>query len=51
VGGDRHFTDSGQSALATMPQLAQVTVDTARSIYGTKAANTVFAAFHARGIL
>jgi zinc metalloprotease ZmpB len=35
----------------TMPQLAQVTVDTARQMYGNKAANTVFTAFHARGIL
>jgi hypothetical protein len=35
----------------TMPQLTQVTVDTARSMYGKGAANIVFAAFHARGIL
>jgi hypothetical protein len=35
----------------TMPQLAQVTVDTARRMYGPKAASTVFNAFHARGIL
>jgi hypothetical protein len=34
-----------------MSQLAQATVDTARSLYGTKAANVAFAAFHARGIL
>ena len=34
-----------------MPQLAQVTVDAARSMYGKSAANVVFAAFHARGIL
>jgi hypothetical protein len=35
----------------TMPQLAQRTVDAARSIYGNKVAATVQAAFHARGIL
>jgi zinc metalloprotease ZmpB len=35
----------------TMPQLAQVTVSTAQALYGKAAANTVFAAFHARGIL
>jgi zinc metalloprotease ZmpB len=35
----------------TMPQLAQVTVNTAKALYGNAAANTVFAAFHARGIL
>jgi len=35
----------------TMPQLAQRTVDTAKSLYGTSAANAVKAAFVARGIL
>lgn len=32
-------------------QAAQVTVDTARALYGASAASTVQAAFHARGIL
>jgi hypothetical protein len=35
----------------TMPVLAQSTVDAAKQLYGTSAANTVKAAFHARGIL
>jgi hypothetical protein len=35
----------------TMPQLAQRTVDTAQSLYGSSAANAVKSAFQARGIL
>jgi Zn-dependent metalloprotease len=35
----------------TMPQLAQKTVDTAQSLYGSSAANVVKSAFQARGIL
>ena len=35
----------------TMPELAQNTVDTADALYGSGAANTVRAAFVARGIL
>jgi hypothetical protein len=35
----------------TMPQLAQKTVDTAKSLYGNSAANAVRSAFQARGIL
>ena len=35
----------------TMPQLAESTVAAAQSLYGTAAANTVRAAFEARGIL
>jgi hypothetical protein len=35
----------------TMPALAQTTVDTAQRLYGTKVANSVKAAFVARGIL
>ncbi len=35
----------------TMPELAQNTVETAQSLYGPGAANTVLAAFQARGIL
>jgi hypothetical protein len=52
VEADTIIVESSMNFLGTtMPQLAQVTVDTARRMYGTKAANTVFNAFHARGIL
>jgi hypothetical protein len=34
-----------------MPQLAQGTVDTAKSLYGNSAANAVKSAFQSRGIL
>jgi hypothetical protein len=52
VEADTIIVESSMTFLGTtMPQLAQTTVSTAQSMYGTKAANVVFAAFHARGIL
>jgi hypothetical protein len=52
VEADTIIVESSMNFLGTtMPQLAQVTVDTARRMYGNKAATTVFNAFHARGIL
>ena len=52
VAADTIIVEGSMNFLGTtMPQLARVTVDTARSMYGVKAANAVFAAFHARGIL
>ena len=35
----------------TMAQAAQVTIDTARSLFGQRDAQTVQAAFHARDII
>jgi hypothetical protein len=52
VAADTIIVEGSMNFLGTtMPQLAQVTLDTARSMYGVKAANAVFAAFHVRGIL
>jgi Zn-dependent metalloprotease len=45
VDGSMNFTGT------TMTQLARITVATAQNLYGKAAANAVFAAFHARGIL
>jgi hypothetical protein len=52
VEADTIIVESSMNFLGTtMPQLAQLTVDTARRMYGKQAASTVFNAFHARGIL